>query len=688
MNRASSTAPTAPGRDEMRDERGVVAGVCWLIGWVTAIIAVVVTSASAASAIKLAGVPDPGWITTYGLPVVTGVGQLSAAVALGTAVFAAFFVPAQADGIFDIGGYRAMRISAVASLIWGVCGLLGVPLAISDVSGESFADSITPANLTNAYGQVAGAQTWLWTAIFALLAAVLARVVWRWGWSIGVIVLVTLSLMPSALAGHSSSGGDHDLATNSLILHIVGAAVWMGGLFAVVAYALAHGRWRVLAVRRFSRIAFWCILVVGASGVINALTRAPIGDLLDTTYGRLILWKVAAFLVLGGLGAWHRRRTIAALEATADDAADPAGTGRSWRTSLFVRFGIVELIVFAATFGLAAGLSRTPPPPVDTASISPVELKIGYLITEPPTFARIMFDWRFDLIFGTLAIVLAVVYLRGVVRLRRRGDQWPIGRTVAWILGCALLLFATSSGLGRYSPAMFSIHMISHMMMSMMVPVLLVLGGPVTLALRALAPAGKGNPAGPREWILAGIHSPWGRIVTHPGVAAVIFVGSFYVLYLGGLFETVIDYHAAHLAMNLHFLVSGYVFYWLTIGIDPAPRQVSPVAKLGIVWGSLPFHAFFGVALMMTGSVIAEQYYRSLMLPWRYDLFDDQRIGGGIAWAAGEIPLVVIMLALLVQWQRSDERAARRYDRQADRDHDADLEGYNEMLKSLNDGPR
>ena len=197
------------------------------------------------------------------------------------------------------------------------------------------------------------------------------------------------------------------------------------------------------------------------------------------------------------------------------------------------------------------------------------------------------------------------------------------------------------------------------------------------------ARAGKDNPAGPREWILTGIHSPWGRIATHPAVAAVVFVGSFYVLYLGGLFETVIDYHAAHLLMNLHFLVSGYVFYWLAIGIDPAPRQVSPVAKLGIVWGSLPFHAFFGVALMMTSSVIAEQYYRSLLLPWRYDLYDDQRVGGGIAWAAGEIPLVVIMLALLVQWQRSDERAARRYDRQADRDHDADLEDYNEMLKSL-----
>ncbi|MDY6811771.1 MAG: cytochrome c oxidase assembly protein, partial [Actinomycetota bacterium] len=209
-------------------------------------------------------------------------------------------------------------------------------------------------------------------------------------------------------------------------------------------------------------------------------------------------------------------------------------------------------------------------------------------------------------------------------------------------------------------------------------------GGPVTLALRALPPAGRGNPPGPREWIQSAIHSPPSRFLTHPAISAVIFVGSFYLLYLSGLFEAIVPYHAAHLLMNVHFIVSGYLFYWLVIGIDPAPRQVTPVAKLGIVMGSLPFHAFFGVALMMTGTVIAESYYRGLNLPWDYTLFDDQRVGGGIAWATGEIPLVVIMLALLVQWRRQDERQARRYDRRAARDHDADLTSYNEMLSELN----
>lgn len=674
MTSVRSSVPADSSRDSMQERPGVVAGIVWALAWVTGIAAVVVTAIGASSAFEIAGVPDPGKLTTYGLPTVTALGQVCAAIALGAAMFAAFFVPPQSDGVLDVGGYRAIRIAAKASLGWAICALLLIPLTLSNVSGQSLGSVISPSNLIDAYGQVAGARNWLWTAIFAIIAAIVARVALRWGWTILVLALAVLSLMPSALAGHSAAGGNHDLATNSLILHIVGATTWMGGLIAVLIYALANGRWRVLAVGRFSRIAFWCILVVGISGVINALVRVHLGDLFTTTYGLLIVAKAVALGILGAIGAWHRRITIRKL---AHEAAEK---------SVFVRYAIVETLVFGATFGLAAGLSITPPPTDENLQLTPAEVVIGYRIDGPPTFLRLMLDWRFDLLFGTLAIVLAAVYLRGVWRLHKRGDKWPVGRTVAWLLGCLLLLLATSSGLGRYSPAMFSVHMIGHMMLSMMVPVLLVLGGPVTLALRAIPPAGRGNPPGPREWIQTAIHSPVSRFVTNPAIAAILFVGSFYVLYLGGLFEMVVRYHAAHILMNVHFLISGYLFYWLVIGIDPAPRKVSPVAKLGIVWGSLPFHAFFGVALMMTSAVIAESYYRGLALPFNSDLYDDQRVGGGIAWATGEIPLVVIMIALLVQWRRQDEKQARRYDRKSVRDHDADLTDYNEMLKELNRG--
>ncbi|MER5837246.1 cytochrome c oxidase assembly protein, partial [Streptomyces sp. NPDC002130] len=185
--------------------------------------------------------------------------------------------------------------------------------------------------------------------------------------------------------------------------------------------------------------------------------------------------------------------------------------------------------------------------------------------------------------------------------------------------GCAVLLIATSSGVGKYAPAVFSVHMGAHMALSMLGPVLLVLGAPITLALRALDPAGKDGVPGIREWILTALHSPFSRFITHPIVAAVLFVGGFYALYLGGIYGATVDSHSAHLLMNLHFILSGYLFYWVAIGIDPSPRQLQPVTKLAMVFGSLPFHAFFGVALMSTTAVMGGAYFRSLGLGWNND---------------------------------------------------------------------
>jgi cytochrome c oxidase assembly factor CtaG len=230
---------------------------------------------------------------------------------------------------------------------------------------------------------------------------------------------------------------------------------------------------------------------------------------------------------------------------------------------------------------------------------------------------------------------------------------------------------------------MFSVHMGSHMLLNMMAPVLLVLGGPVTLALRALPAAGKDAPPGPREWLLAFVHSPVTRVLTHPVVALALFVGSFYGLYFSGLFDAALSEHWAHLVMNAHFILIGYIFYWPVIGIDPAPRRLPHLGRLGMLLVSLPFHAFFGVILMNSQTIIGHDFYTSLGLPWVSNLLADQNLGGGIAWAFGEFPLVVVLIALLAQWSRDDERTAKRHDRKADADGEADLAAYNAMLAKL-----
>ena len=542
------------------------------------------------------------------------------------------------------------------------------------MSGQPLADHLDPVTIWSLAGLINTASAWRWTAALAALVTLASLAVLRWSWTPLLLAGSLVTLIPLGLTGHSSAGGSHDLATNSLLIHLVAASLWAGGLLALLAHALRSGDHTDLAARRFSAIALWCWVAMAPSGFVNALVRVLPADLLTTTYGRLVVAKFVALCALGAIGWRQRRAGVAALQA------DPSPSNAR---SVLIRLALIEAAVFGLTFGIAVGLGRTPPPPPPARLPSIPEAEIGYDLDGPPTLARILFDWRFDLIFGTAAIVFAALYVAAVVRLRRRGDSWPPGRTVAWLLGCLALLFVTSSGVGRYMPAMFSMHMVAHMGLSMLVPILLVLGAPVSLALRALPAAGRNDPPGMREWLLAALHSRYSRFLTNPVVATALFVAGFYGLYFSNLFDTTVSSHAGHLAMNVHFLLSGYLFYWIVIGVDPTPRPIPPLAKVAVVFASLPLHAFFGVVMMGTRKVLGADYYRSLGLSWHTDLLGDQRLGGGIAWAAGEMPLVIVMIALLVQWARSDARTARRLDRAAERDDNAELAAYNAMLAEL-----
>jgi cytochrome c oxidase assembly factor CtaG/putative copper export protein len=645
----------------------LLAGVALLAGCTAAGIGAL----SLAAALTATGLPDPGPVTTLGLPFIRAAGEVAAVLAVGAFLFAAFLVPPQKSGVLDVDGYRAVRIGTVATGVWAVCAALLVPLTISDVSGQPVTAHLNPATMWSLASLINIVSAWRLTALLAAAVMLASLPVLRWLWTPLLLVASLATLVPLGLTGHSSAGGSHDLATNSLLIHLVAASLWAGGLLAFLAHVVRGGQHVDLAARRFSGIALWCFVAMAVSGIVNALVRVLPSDLLTTDYGRLVLAKFIALCLLGIVGWRQRRSIVVALQA---DSSSRAG---------LIRLTLVEALIFGVTFGIAVGLGRTPPPPLPIGVPSISDVKIGYDFAGPPTPARVFFDWRFDLIFGTAALVFAALYVAGVWRLRRRGDAWPAGRTVAWLLGCLALLFVTSSGLGRYMPAMFSMHMADHMMLSMLVPILLALGGPVSLALRALPTAGRDDPPGMREWLLAALHSRLSRFLTNPVVATVLFIAGFYGLYLGGLFDAAVGSHMGHVAMNVHFLVSGYLFYWVVIGVDPTPRPIPPLAKVGVVFASLPLHAFFGVLLMGMPNVLGESFYRSLHLSWHTDLLGDQRLGGGIAWAAGEIPLVVVMIALLVQWTRSDQRTARRLDRAADRDDDAELAAYNAMLAEL-----
>ncbi|KJK45862.1 copper resistance protein CopD [Lentzea aerocolonigenes] len=639
----------------MAIERSTRTGLVPLVVIGFAVAALVAVAFSALS-------PNP----PLGLLIVRVLTETGAVVTIGSLLLAAFLVPPQKSGTLAADGYAAMRTAGWFALVWLVGAVLSVPFNTAaaidrPVSSFGFSQMIATAML------VEQSKAWMLTAIIVALLALGCRLVLSWGWATVLLFLAIFALVPVAVTGHSSSGGSHDMATNSLLFHLIAVVLWVGGLIALLAHGRRGGAHLSLAATRFSKLALVCWVVMAVSGVVNALVRITPTDLVTSTYGWLTLGKLACLLLLGVFGYFQRERGV---KGVAD------GKPRA-----LLKLAGLEVLLMMFTIGLAVALARTPPPGGSLELPSRTELAIGYDLDGPPTLARILFDWRFDLIYGTAALVLAALYLVGVRKLVKRGDKWPVGRTVAWLCGCFSLLFATSSGMGRYSPAMFSIHMEAHMVLSMLTPILFVLGGPVTLALRAL-PVSKEVP-GPREWVLAFVHSPLARLLTNPFVALALFVGSFYALYFSGLFEAALPFHWAHLAMNAHFILVGYVFYWPVIGVDPSPNKLPPLGRLGLLFASIPFHAFFGIVLMSSQNVIGEQFYRGLALPWVQNLLEDQRLGGGIAWAAGEIPLLVVMVALLAQWARQDTREAKRLDRKADADGDADLEAYNAMLRKM-----
>ncbi|GMA25155.1 hypothetical protein GCM10025864_29140 [Luteimicrobium album] len=228
----------------------------------------------------------------------------------------------------------------------------------------------------------------------------------------------------------------------------------------------------------------------------------------------------------------------------------------------------------------------------------------------------------------------------------------------------------------------FSTHMILHMGLMMFVPLPLVLGAPVLLALRVL-PARADHSRGPREWILLGVHSWYARLLAKPAVAGVIFAGSLVAFYFTGWFQAALFDHPVHVLMQVHFLLSGYLFFWLLVGADPGPERPAPPLRLVVLLVTLTFHAFFGIALMSTDALIAADWWHAMQYTDDAALLADQHSAGGIAWGAGEFPTFLAAVIVAVQWQASDKREARRTDRQADRDGDAELVAYNAQLAAL-----
>ena len=613
-------------------------------------------------------IADVGPVVRYGLPLTKLLVNLGVAGAIGALALATFALSRDKPEFsvtMDVaaGSAAVWTVASAATAFYTFLFVFQQPIAFDDRFGALLAQFLT---------ETEPGQAWLQTTLVAAAVTVLCFAVRNQSVLLVMLIVAVFGLIPMSDLGHTGGTETHDAATSATWLHIVFAAIWVGGLLALALTARTLDTGRIVPVlARYSSLAILCFTVVAASGYVSAEIRIGTLDNLASPYGVLVLIKVGALIALGIFGIAQRRFMIARMQR-----ADTRG--RRWFWWLIA----AELAFMGLASGVAAALARSVTPQTevaasDLAEATPAQVLTGSPLPPPLTVERLFTLWNFDLVWLLVCAFLIFFYVAGVLRLRARGDKWPVLRTVSWVAGVLVLFYITNGGVNVYEKYLFSTHMLAHMTLGMMVPVLLVPGAPITLALRTVRKRDDGS-RGVREWLMLIVHSRYFSILANPVVAAVLFAGSLWVFYYSPLFRWATVEHVGHQWMIIHFLATGYLFVQSLIGIDPVPNRPPYPLRLVVLLATMAFHAFFGLSLMTgTGLLLADWYGA---MGWGLDALADQQAGGGIAWSVGEIPTVSLAIAVAVMWSRSDARESKRYDRKAERDGDAELEAYNEML--------
>ena len=613
---------------------------------------------------------DPGPVVRYGLPIAKMLVNIGAAGALGALVLAGFALDAKRPEY-----NRALDVAAGSAAVWTVAsGATALFTFMSVFSQEFRLDNEFGELLANFLTATELGQAWLTSMLVAAAVTALAFAVRNQTVLAFVAVLAAYGMLPPTLQGHRGGTADHDAASTSLYLHVLFAAAWVGGLLTIVFIRSTVDRARMTVIlTRYSTVALICFMVVAISGYVSAQIRVQSIENMFTPYGGLVVVKVLALLALGLFGALERRWMIGRMSR-------PAARERPWFTLLV----LAEIAFMGIASGAAAALARTATPVTevsagDLADPTPAEILTGRPLPPAPDFLNYFTLWNIDLLWLLACGFGIAFYVMAVIRLKRRGDSWPWYRTVLWIAGLLVLFWATNGGVNLYQKFLFSSHMLGHMTIGMIVPLLLVPGAPITLALRAIKKRDDGS-RGIREWLMILVHSRFFAILANPIVAAVLFTVSLWVFYYTPLFSFATTNHVGHEFMVVHFLLVGYLFVQSLIGIDPSPQRFPYPVRLVILLATMAFHAFFGLAIMTGTGLLLADWYGAMGWDTGGTAIQDQQSGGGIAWSVGEIPNAILALAIVYLWSRSDARETKRLDRQADRDGDAELEAYNKML--------
>ena len=611
---------------------------------------------------------DPGDVVRWGLPISKLIFNISIAVAVGGAAFAAFAV-SEDNPLLQ----RILNLSGFAGIGWVISAAANFLFTYLSVTGSAFSGSESFSNSLELFAtQIQLGQYLALNLIAALLFSTFVFAVRKLTATFFLAALGFASLIPIALTGHAAGTANHGMAVNAIGLHLSAVIIWVGGLVALFVVRGRDDNEAATHTKRYSSLALVSFILVSVSGFASAYVRLPNLADIFSNYGLILLAKIVALILLGVLGAIYRLRVIAKIASGAN------------HTKTFFKLVAVEFVIMGSAIGFATALARTAPPvdPLASVGTTPAEILTGEKLPPELTALSFVTAWKIDLLWLVICVATIVAYIAGVNRLHKRGDKWSWMRTASWISGMLTLIYVTSGALNAYQEYLFSMHMIGHMVLAMGIPVLLVAGAPVTLLLRAVEKRSD-NSRGVREWVLWLVHTKYMQFVGHPLVAAVLFATSLVTFYYTPLFGWATREHVGHEWMVVHFLITGYLFAQALIGIDPGPKKLGFPIRLGLLIVTMAFHAFFGLSLMSGNGLLLAEWFGSMGRTWGQNPMDDQQTGGAIAWGIGELPTAALTIIVCVQWFAADRREAVRLDRASDRSGNADIDEYNRMLEKL-----
>ena len=566
---------------------------------------------------------------------------------------------------------KALRsFTSIAALTWALATGLSIIATLANILGTDLSGALDPTSMRSFISQITLGKYMFAQLCLALLVASVAIRIKGVAGANALLLLSLAAIIAPVFESHSASSGSHALAIGSLVVHVVAISLWVGGL---VAITFLKADDRAIALPRFSALALWAAIAVSASGIANAWARLNFQSAWSSDYARLVFLKILLTAALIFFGYLNRRQLKGSLKLNGKQLG---------------RLLSVEVLIMTITTFVGSKLSTMQPPARAVSSQFDPGLAVAGIVTPPPpNLWRLISLYDPDALMIGVLVTAVALYIRGVIILTRRGDKWPVGRTVAFALGISAIDYATSGGLGVYAKFSFEYHMIAHMLLGMVAPIGIVLGAPITLALRTLPQGRTSEERGVRGTLIALLHSKPAAVFTNPVSALALFDGSLFVLYMTPLFGNLMQSHLGHLVMSVHFLLAGILFFHVIIGIDPNPRKVPHIVRIVILFAAMSIHAFFAVALLSTTTMLDQGYFASLQTPWNLDLLADQRAAGSVAWAMGEIPILLALVATFIQWMRDDSRETKRIDRNEARmaamGEPDELAKYNAYLSSL-----